>query len=81
VLPKGFQRVREYGLMHGSAKPLRQQVLLLLMRLGMKVLCVAPTKAQRQCSSRVQSRMQHDVGLEVRDLWLPDYISFQSLYF
>lgn len=51
VLPKGFQRVREYGLMHGSAKPLRQQVLLLLMRLGMKVLCVAPsaTKAQRQC--------------------------------
>lgn len=51
VLPKGFQRVREYGLMHGCAKSLRQQVLLLLMRLGLKVLFVAPppAKAQRKC--------------------------------
>ena len=51
VLPKGFQRVREYGLMHGSAKAIRQQVLLLLIRQGMKVLAVtpAPVKAQRQC--------------------------------
>ena len=58
VLPKSLQRVRDYGLMQGRAKPLRQQVLLLLIRQGMKVLLVppAPQKAQRSCP-QCQRRM------------------------
>jgi len=51
VLPKGLQRVRDYGLMQGRAKVLRQQVLLLLIQLGMKVLATVPRprKAERPC--------------------------------
>jgi len=48
VLPKGFQRVRDYGLLHGSAKLLRLQLLLLMMRMGWKPepIEAAPTKVR-----------------------------------
>ena len=51
ALPKGFQRVRDYGLLHGSAKALRLQLMLLLLRIGWTPLPL-PTlaeKATRPC--------------------------------
>jgi len=51
VLPKGFQRVRDYGLLHCSAKLLRLQLLLLLMQMGWRPESIdaPPPKALRSC--------------------------------
>jgi len=52
VLPKGLQRVRDYGLLHGSTKAIRLRILLMLMQMGRLVLPAeqAPVaKATRSC--------------------------------
>jgi len=51
VLPKGLQRVRDYGLLHGSAKQLRLQLLLLMMHTGWRPESIdaPPPKALRSC--------------------------------
>ncbi len=52
VLPKGLQRVRDYGLLHGSAKAIRLRIQLMLMQMGRLVLPAEPApiaKATRSC--------------------------------
>ena len=52
VLPKGLQRVRDYGLLHSSAKAIRLRIQLMLMQMGRLVLPAEPapvTKATRRC--------------------------------
>ncbi|WP_344965669.1 IS91 family transposase, partial [Oceanisphaera sediminis] len=58
ALPKGLQRVRDYGLLHGSARTVRLIIQLLLMRLGWRGLPGEPatmTKASRSCPHCAQS--------------------------
>lgn len=51
VLPKGLQRVRDYGLLHGRAKQLRLRILALLIQMGMKVsYSPKPQPAIHKCS-------------------------------
>ncbi|WP_413113570.1 transposase [Thaumasiovibrio sp. DFM-14] len=51
VLPKGLQRVRDYGLLHGSAKALRLTIQLMLLSLPTWQLPeqAKPQKAKRDC--------------------------------
>ncbi|TDR69722.1 transposase, partial [Photobacterium lutimaris] len=51
VLPKGLQRVRDYGLLHGSAKALRLTIQLMLLSLPTWQLPeqTKPQKAKRDC--------------------------------
>ncbi|NAW87173.1 hypothetical protein CAG71_12000 [Photobacterium halotolerans] len=63
VLPKGLQRVRDYGLLHGSARTLRLTIQQMLLSLPTWQLSVKtePLKATRDCPSCQQA--MHCVGI------------------
>lgn len=60
VLPKGLQRVRDYGFLRGNAKALRWAIMLLLMRITQWITPVQ--KTVKRYAKRICPRCQHEMS-------------------
>nr|WP_240472756.1 transposase [Salinivibrio socompensis] len=65
VLPKGLQRVRDYGLLHGSAKRKRHRIQRLLFHMAHQTLPAEATPAQHttRCCPTCGERLMVCVGV------------------
>lgn len=65
VLPKGLQRVRDYGLLHGSAKRKRHHIQLMLLQMAHRTLPLEPPVKQHvtRCCPSCGERLMVCVGV------------------
>lgn len=65
VLPKGLQRVRDYGLLHGSAKQKRHRIQLMLLQMAHQMLPVEspPAKSVTRCCPQCAENLMVCVGV------------------
>ena len=61
ILPKGFQRVRDYGFLSGNAKKLRLQILQLLIQSGYHWFTITTTDSEEK-ASRLCPCCQHEMS-------------------